>query len=265
MSTVDALRRTGTLRRGALLGIVTLIYVFLLVPVAIVILTSFTARTFPAIPYDGLSLEWYVALMTDSRLLGALFTSFVVATGAAFLSVVFGTVAAIGFVRAEFPYKQQLSTIMLLPMIISPVITGIALIRYFGQINVDAGYPALIVGHSILGVPYVFLLVRSELITFDANLEHASRVLGADSTVTFANVTAPIISPALLSGFFVAFVVSFGEFTATQFLIAPGTSTVPVEIYSMLRTGLTPTINALSTVLVLVMVVAALLSRYLER
>ncbi len=264
MSATATLKRTGLLRRGALLGAILLVYVFLLVPVAIVVITSFTSQSFPAIPYDGLSLEWYVALMTDSRLMGALFTSFVVATGGAFLAVIFGTIAAIGFVRAEFPYKQQLSTIMLLPMIISPVITGIALIRYFGQINVDAGYPSLIVGHSILGVPYVFLLVRSELVTFDEDLEKASRVLGADSTVTFANVTAPIISPALLSGFFIAFVVSFGEFTATQFLIAPGTSTVPVEIYSMLRTGLTPEINALSTVLVIVMVIAALLSRYIE-
>jgi len=264
MSTIGSLKRMGLLRRGALLGAISLIYVFLLVPVAIVVLTSFTERSFPAIPYDGVSLQWYVALITDGQLLGALFTSFVVAIGAAVLAVIFGTVAAIGFVRADFPYKQQLSTIMLLPMIISPVITGIALIRYFGQINVDAGYPSLIVGHSILGVPYVFLLVRSELVTFDQDLEKASRVLGADSTVTFANVTAPIISPALLSGFFVAFIVSFGEFTATQFLIAPGTSTVPVEIYSMLRTGLTPEINALSTVLVAVIVVAALLSRYLE-
>lgn len=265
MSAIGSLKQMGLLRRGVLLTIILLIYVFLLVPVAMVVLTSFTGRAFPAIPYDGISLQWYVALMTDSQLLGALFTSFVVAAGAAIIAVIFGTIAAVGFVRAEFPYKQQLSTIMLLPMIISPVITGIALIRYFGQINVDAGYPTLIIGHSILGVPYVFLLVRSELVTFDNDLEKASRVLGADSTMTFTNVTAPIISPALLSGLFIAFIVSFGEFTATQFLIAPGTSTVPVEIYDMLRTGLTPEINALSTVLVVVMVFAAILSRYLEK
>jgi len=265
MSVTSSIRRASLVRQGTLLFVLLLIYAFLLVPVAIVILTSFTGQTFPAIPYDGISLQWYTELLTDSQLLGALVTSFIVATAASLLAVAFGTAAAVGFVRAEFPYKQQLSTVMLLPMIISPVITGIALIRYFGMVDVSSGYPALIVGHSILTVPYVFLLVRSQLVTFDKDLEKASRVLGADPTVTFMNVTAPIISPALLAAFFVAFVVSFGEFTATQFLIAPGSSTVPVEIYSMLRTGLTPTINALSTVLVVVMVAAALLSRYFER
>ncbi|WP_436346542.1 ABC transporter permease [Natronorubrum sp. FCH18a] len=264
MSVTSSIRRASLVRQGSLLFVLVCIYAFLLVPVVIVILTSFTGQSFPAVPYDGISLEWYAELMTDSQLLGALVTSFIVATVASLLSVAFGTAAAVGFVRAEFPYKQQLSTIMLLPMIISPVITGIALIRYFGMLDVSSGYPALIIGHSILTIPYVFLLVRSQLVTFDEDLEKASRVLGADSTVTFLNVTAPIISPALLAGFFVAFVVSFGEFTATQFLISPGSSTVPVEIYTMLRTGLTPTINALSTVLVVIMVAAALLSRYFE-
>lgn len=265
MSVASSIRRASLARQGTLLFVLVLIYAFLLVPVAVVILTSFTEQSFPAIPYDGISTRWYGELLADSQLLGALVTSFVVATASSLLSVAFGTAAAIGFVRAEFPYKQQLSTIMLLPMIISPIITGIALVRYFGTVNVSTGYPALIIGHSVLTVPYVFLLVRSQLVTFDTDLEKASRVLGADSTTTFLNVTAPIISPALLAGFFIAFVVSFGEFTATQFLISPGSSTVPVEIYTMLRTGLTPTVNALSTVLVVVMIVAALLSRYFER
>lgn len=264
MNITTSTRGPGFARRGILLLFLLVIYAFLLVPVAIVILTSFTESNFPAVPYDGISLQWYAELLTDSRLLGALLTSFIVATGSSILAVIFGTAAAVGFVRADFPYKQQLSTVMLLPMIISPVITGIALIRYFGVIGLSSGYPALIIGHSILTIPYVFLLVRSELVTFDQDLEKASRVLGADSTVTFTNITMPIISPALLAAFFVAFVVSFGEFTATQFLIAPGSSTVPVEIYTMLRTGLTPTINALSTVLVVIMVAAALLSRYFE-
>ena len=265
MSATGTFRATGLLRRGSFLLVILAIYVFLLVPVVIVMITSFTERSFPAIPYEGISLHWYVELMSDSRLLGALVTSFIVATGASILSVAFGTAAAVGFVRAEFPYKEQISTIMLLPMIISPVITGIAMIRFFGLVDISSGYPALIIGHSVITIPYVFLLVRSELLTFDEDLEQASRVLGADPTVTFTNVTAPLIAPALLAGYFVAFVVSFGEFTATQFLIAPGTSTVPVEIYTMMTTGLSPTINALSTVLVVIMVVGALLSRYLAQ
>jgi len=244
-------------------GIVALMFAFLLLPVVIVVLTSFTTQTFPAIPQEGFSLEWYRQLLQDEKLLGALTVSLIVATGSAILSAIVGTIAAVGFVRSTFPYKQQISTVMLLPMIISPVITGIALVRYFSTIQLSSGYPALILGHTVLSLPYVFLLVRSELLTFNEDLERASRVLGADPATTFRLVTGPIISPAILAGGFIAFVVSFGEFTATQFLISPDTSTVPVVIYTMLRTGLTPTINALSVVLIIVMVVVALSSRRL--
>lgn len=245
-------------------AILAVVFAFLLLPVLIVVVTSFTTRSFPAIPYEGVSLEWYTELLADRQLLDALTVSLVVATTSAILSAVVGTIAAFGFVRGEFPYKEPISTVMLLPMIISPVITGIALVRYFSTIELPSGYPALIVGHTVLSLPYVFLLVRSELVTYDQDLERASRVLGADPVTTFRHVTGPIISPAILAGGFIAFVVSFGEFTATQFLISPGTSTVPVVIYTMLRTGLTPTINSLSVVLIVVMIVVALGSRRLS-
>lgn len=259
MSTTTLQRLRGLSFRA----IIAVVFAFLLLPVVIVVLTSFTTQTFPAIPHEGFSLEWYEQLLQDDKLLDALTVSLVVATASAMLSAIIGTIAAIGFVRAEFPYKQQISTVMLLPMIISPVITGIALVRYFGTIQLPSGYPALVLGHTVLSLPYVFLLVRSELLTFDEDLERASRVLGADPVTTFRHVTGPIISPAILAGGFIAFVVSFGEFTATQFLISPDTSTVPVVIYTMLRTGLTPTINALSVVLIVVMLVVALSSRRL--
>ncbi|MFC7166072.1 ABC transporter permease [Halospeciosus flavus] len=255
---------TSRFNRLGLVGVVTLIYGFLLLPVVIVVVTSFTTQSFPGIPKNGISFQWYEQLLADSKLVNSLRVSVVVATCSSILSALVGTVAAFGFVRSDFPYKEQISSVMLLPMVISPIITGIALVRYFGTLSVPSGYPALIVGHTVLTLPYVFLLVRSELVTFDRDLERASRTLGADSTLTFLNITGPIISPAILSGMFVAFVVSFGEFAATQFLIAPGTSTVPVVIYTMLRTGLTPTINALATLLIVVMVTVAFASRYFD-
>lgn len=255
---------SSRLNRLGLSGVVSLIYAFLLLPVVIVVITSFTTQTFPGIPTDGISFQWYSELLGDTQLVSALRTSLIVSTSAAILSAAVGTIAAFGFVRSDFPYKEQISSVMLLPMIISPIITGLALVRYFGTLSIPSGYPALIVGHSVLTLPYVFLLVRSELVTFDRDLERASRILGADSTLTFLNITGPIISPAILAGMFIAFVVSFGEFAATQFLISPGTSTIPVVIYTMLRTGLTPTINALATVLIVVMVTIAFASRYLE-
>ncbi|WP_324662899.1 ABC transporter permease [Haloarcula sediminis] len=254
----------GRLQGIAFRAFIALVFAFLLLPVLIVLITSFTPQSFPVIPQEGFSLKWYDELLTDEQLLNALTVSLIVATASAILSAIIGTIAAIGFVRGEFPYKEQIANVMLLPMIISPVITGIALVRYFSQINLPSGFPALVLGHTVLSLPYVFLLVRSELLTYDQDLERASRVLGADPMTTFRHVTGPIILPAILAGAFIAFVVSFGEFTATQFLIAPGTSTVPVVIYTMLRTGLTPTINALSVILIVVMLVVALASRKLS-
>jgi ABC-type spermidine/putrescine transport system permease subunit II len=255
---------TARLEGLAIRVMVAIVFGFLLLPVVIVVLTSFTTQSFPAIPQEGVSLKWYAELLADQKLLDALTVSLVVASASAVLSALVGTIAAVGFVRGEFPYKEQISTLMLLPIIISPVITGIALVRYFSTVGLSSGYPALVLGHTVLSLPYVFLLVRSELLTFDQDLERASRVLGADPVTTFRHVTGPIISPAILAGGFIAFVVSFGEFTATQFLISPDTSTVPVVIYTMLRTGLTPTINALSVVLIAVMLLLALSSRRLS-
>jgi ABC-type spermidine/putrescine transport system permease subunit II len=255
---------TARLEGLAIRVMVTIVFGFLLLPVVIVVLTSFTTQSFPAIPQEGVSLKWYAELLADQKLLDALTVSLVVASASAVLSAIVGTIAAVGFVRGTFPYKEQISTVILLPIIISPVITGIALVRYFSTVGLSSGYPALVFGHTVLSLPYVFLLVRSELLTFDQDLERASRVLGADPVTTFRHVTGPIISPAILAGGFIAFVVSFGEFTATQFLISPDTSTVPVVIYTMLRTGLTPTINALSVVLIVVMLLLALSSRRLS-
>lgn len=256
--------RTTGVQRVGLIGIVVGVFVFLLLPVIIVIATSFTTKSFPVLPTEGISFKWYRQLLIDQQLLDALKVSLIIAVSSSILSAIIGTIAAFGFVRSELPYKEQISTVMLLPMIISPVVTGIALVRYFGTINLPSGYPALVLGHTVLTLPYVFLLVRSELVTFDKDLEQASRVLGADSIATFRHITGPIILPAIFSGLFIAFVVSFGEFTATQFLISPGTSTVPVVIYTMLRTGLTPTINALSVVLIVIMLVVALGSQWLS-
>lgn len=242
-----------------------LVFAILLIPVATIILTSFTPANFPTIPRGEYSLKWYVELFTSRELMGALYTSFVVATAASILAGIVGTITAFGFVRSEFPYKEELATVMLLPLMISPVITGLAIIQYADGIGLSSGYPTLVLGHSILTLPYVFLIIRSRLLTFNEGLEDASRVLGANSVETAFNVTLPIISPSVISGVLIAFVVSFGEFTATQFLISVDTTTVPVIIFTELRAGLSPAISALSTVLVVLMVLGAVVSGIVSR
>lgn len=253
----------GRLMRLSYLPFAVVVYAVLLVPVLIVILSSFTTATAPTVPTDGISLEWYRELLNSSQIMRALVVSTIVAVTSAVLSGIIGTVTAFGFVRTEFPYKETLSTFLLLPLMISPVITGLAIIQYAGRIGLTGNFTPLILGHVVLTLPYVFLIIRARLVTFDDTLEQASWTLGANKFETVLNVTLPIVAPSVLTGILIAFVVSFGEFTATQFLISPGTTTVPVIIYTELRTGLEPTISALATVLAAIMLGAALLGEYL--
>ncbi|WP_436348739.1 ABC transporter permease [Natronorubrum sp. FCH18a] len=244
---------------GSVLG-----FLFLITPIVMVILTSLTTERYPTLPYNGLTLDWYVETFTDRQVVSSILVSFYVGTAAGILATVVGTVAAFGFVRGDFPYKEELSTVILLPMVISPVIVGFALIRYFSLTNLPSGYPALIVGHTTLTLPFVFLLVRSQLLTFDRDLERASRMLGADRPLTFMNVTLPLMAPGILAGFFIAFILSFGEFTASQFLVEPGLRTIPIVIYNMLVTGLTPVVSVVATVLVVMMLLLAAIAEYLS-
>lgn len=237
----------------------------LLIPIVVVVLTSLTPESFPTIPDENITFQWYVELATNAELVQAVVTSFIVATFAAILSGIVGTITAIGFVRSDIPYREELATFMLLPLMISPVITGLAIIQFASRADLPSGYPTLIVGHSILTLPYVFLIIRSRLVTFDDDLREASRVLGANGLETSLNITLPVISPTVISAMVISFVVSFGEFTATQFLISPDATTIPVIIYTMLRAGLSPEISALSTVLIIIMLLGALVSGAITR
>jgi ABC-type spermidine/putrescine transport system permease subunit II len=252
----DGFTRAGYLIAGAIA------YALLLIPVVMVVLTSLTPESFPTIPAEEVTLRWYGELARNTTIVNSIVASVVVAVGASLLSTALGTMTAFGFVRAEFPYKESLATVLLLPLMISPVITGLAIVQYARLVGLPGGYPILILGHVLLTLPYVFLIVRARLVTFDATLERASRVMGANRLETVFNVTLPIIAPSVLTAVLIAFVVSFGEFTATQFLTSPDTTTVPVIIYTMTRTGLSPEISALATLLVGVMLVAAVAAEY---
>lgn len=238
---------------------IVLVYAILLIPIVVVIATSFTVQSAPTLPTDGVSLEWYESLFQNQRLIDAIIVSTIVATATAVVAGIIGTITAFGFVRAEVRMKETFATIMLLPLMISPVITGVAFLRFGGFLSIPRGYPQIVLAHSILALPFVFLIVRSRLLTFDERLEDASMIMGANRLETTFNVTIPVIAPAMIAGMLIAFVISFGEFTATQFLVTPSTTTVPIIIFNQIQTGLSPEISALATTLVVIMVIVSIL------
>ncbi|GAB7018266.1 ABC transporter permease [Halostagnicola bangensis] len=267
MSTIDTDRRTrrfdetirSLLSRVGTWFCLLFIYSLLLVPVGIVVLTSVADSPAPTLPTNGITLEWYVSLAQNQRIFDAVVNSTIIATVASALAGVIGTATAFGFVRSDISRKETLATVMLLPIMISPVIAGLALLRFGASVGIPAGYSRIILAHTILTFPFVFLIVRARLLTFDDQLEDASMTLGATRLETVVNVTLPILAPAITAGTLLAFAISFGEFTATQFLVAPGTTTVPVIIYNEIQTGLTPEISALASVLVFLMILVGVL------
>ena len=241
-------------RWQAIKGASGLLYLFLLLPLIVVVLISFTPTQYPTFPPEGFSLDWYAEFFTSDRLLDALWNSLLVAAGSAIVAGVVGMISALGFVRREFEYKNVLSSLLFLPMLISPVVIGVALTAFLTSIGMEKNYLLLVIGHSTLVLPYVFVTVRAQLFGFDRSMEEAARTMGANELETFFEVTLPTIMPGIGAGMLLAFVISFGEFTATQFWVQPDTVTAPIEIYTMVRTSLTPEINAMATILMIITV-----------
>lgn len=232
-----------------------LIYLSMLIPLAIIVINSFNPQRIAAFPPESLSLKWYAAFLDNDLFIDAVFVSVKVGIASALLCGAIGTVTAMGFVRKQFPMKKALVIVLLTPMLVPPVIIGVAATIFFVEIGWARSIWWIIVMHTLIALPYAFLIVRSRLFLFDRTLEDAAMTLGADRITTFREVTFPIISPAILTAMVLSFVISFGEFTATQFWIHRETTTVPIVIYSMARTLITPEVNVLAT-LVLVVTIA---------
>ena len=150
--------------------------------------------------------------------------------------------------------------VVLSPMILSGAITGIALLSFITTLHVYKSFTVLVIGHSLLTFPYVFLVVQTQLYGFDRSIEEASMSLGANELETFFYITLPNILPSAIAGMLFAFTISIDEFVATQFWATPSTETMPIKIFSMLRTAVTPKVNVLGTIMVIVTIITPLLA-----
>jgi len=238
--------------RRALKWLTVATYVFLFFPVLVVILMSFHPHPVTSFPLPGVSLRWYREFLADTPLLGSLLNSVLVGLCSSLLSGLIGTLAALGFVRSQFKGKQLFGAVILSPMILSPIIIGIALLSLISLIGVYKSFTILVMGHTLLTFPYVFLVVQTQLYGFDRSIEEASMNLGANEIETFFNITLPNILPSIIAGMLFAFTISIDEFVATQCWVSPSTETVPIKIYSMLKYEVTPKVNVLGTIIVAV-------------
>lgn len=246
-----------------------LVYLFMFVPICAVVLLSFSPEQFGGLSTSGLSLRWYEALRENTTIREAAKTSLLLGAQAAVIASVLGVLASLAMMRFSFPGKQVVNSLLITPILIPEVVLGVALLLFLRWASVQRSYALLLLGHVLITLPFVILVVQARLAGLRADYEEAARSLGANAVQTFVHVTLPLILPAVLAGMVFAFTISFDDITATLFWKSAGVETVPTQIFAMLRNSISPEINALGTLMILITVglplAAGALARFFSR
>jgi len=251
-------------RRVWLLSASLVDLLFLYMPIVVLILFSFNASRLSA-TWQGLTLQWYRALAADEALMAALQNSLLVAVISTVIATVLGVSAAISLERVPFRGQRMVEGALLLPLIIPEVMMGVALMLFFVMIKLPLSLVTVTLGHTAFNLPLVVVMVRARLRKLDPGLEEAARDLGATPWQAFQRVTLPLVMPAIIGAALMAFTISLDDFIVTFFTAGPGATTLPLKVYSMVKSGVSPVINALSAVLVLISMALIGLSLLLQR
>mgnify|MGYP004546619643 FL=1 len=235
-----------------------LIFFLMYVPVAVVVVFSFNESRLP-VSFTGFSLKWYTELFRDAALMEALKNSLVLAVSSCLVSAVIGTLGAVGLARIHWKTKGVMEYISILPLMIPEIILGMVLMAFFYMLNLKFGMLTLLIAHTIFCVPYILMEVKARLAGMDPALEEAARDLGASSFRAFLDITLPLVMPAVISGSLLAFAMSMDDVVISIFVTGPRVSTLPIKVYTQMKTGVTPEINALCTIMLAVIILVLLL------
>ncbi len=231
-----------------------LVYTFIYVPVITLIVFSFNNQEANT-EWKGFTLNYYIKLFNDLELMQIFGLTLFIAVTVTILSAVIGTLGAVGLTKFSFKGKKLVDSSLYIPIIIPEVVLAVAMLSVMSLINFPTGTLAIIIGHTTLTLPYMVITVKSRMAGFDKSIEEASMDLGANRVVTFFRVTLPMIMPGVMSGAFLAFTISLDDFIVSNFVAGPKSVTLPVKVYSMLKVGIRPEINALSTIIISLFVV----------
>ena len=251
-------------RFGLVAGCI-LILAFLIIPILVIVPLSFNSSSFLTYPMDGFSFRWYQELMASQEWRQAFKNSFIIAPGATFLAMVFGTLAAVGLSRGNFPFKNLVLAFIISPMIVPLIIVAVGLYFFFAKLNLLNSYLGLILAHAMLGVPFVVTTVSATLQGFNTNLSRAGASLGAPPLVVFFKIVLPLIAPGVISGALFAFATSFDEVVVTLFLASPSQRTLPLQMFSGIRENISPSIAAVATIMVVLSALMLLTLELLRR
>jgi putrescine transport system permease protein len=255
-------------KKSILLGFLVFGYAFLYAPIVSLVIFSFNESKRVTV-WTKFSFRWYQALWDQHEILDAAFVSFKIAGISATMAVILGTLVAIALVRFQkFRARTMLSGMVTAPLVMPDVITGLALLFLFIILERNFGWPSgrgittISIAHITLALAYVTVVVRTRLIDFDRSLEEAAMDLGAKPIKIFFVITLPIVAPALISGWLLAFTLSLDDVVLASFLSGPGSTTLPMIIFSSVRLGVSPVINALSTLIILTVTIAVIFAGF---
>jgi putative spermidine/putrescine transport system permease protein len=237
---------------------VAIIYIYMFLPIAVVVLTSLNPEQLLTLPPRGVSLRWYVAALTPEWL-EPFRTSLVLATVTALAATLLGTPAAFALVRHRFSGRDVMNALLLSPLSLPAIVSGVAILQFLSLVGLRSliGFPALLLAHAALTTPYAIRTIAISLYGFDRSLEQAAMNLGATPARTFWHVTLPLIKPGLFAGMVFAFIVSFNNVPVSLFLVRPGMITLPIRILNYLEFRFDPSlaaVNMLSLLVILVIV-----------
>jgi len=252
-----AYRPPRTLRNLPAIAYVGLVYGFIFLPVAVLVLFSFQDSRVPIPPFNGPSLKWYAAVFSDRRMMDALTNSILVALVSSSISVILGFLAAYALARQRVPLSGLIQGFLTAPLTVSYLIIAMGLLITFNAVGMPKSLLTIGIGHVVINLPLCFAIIYSQMGEHQANIERAARDLGAREWQVLLLVTVPLLWPALFASFFLAMTFSWDEFIIA-FMVSRFDVTLPVEIWSMLRSGLNPKTNAVGSFVFLISVTLVL-------
>ncbi|MCO6406606.1 ABC transporter permease [Hoeflea alexandrii] len=242
-----------------------LVYMFMFLPIAVVVLLSFNANQFGSFPMTGLSTHWFEVLWENDAIMRAFRTSIVLGLMTAVISTVLGVLASLALVRYKVPGRNLITTMLIAPILVPEVVLAVALLLFLNFLDIGKSFTLLLLGHVIFTLPFVILVVQARLVSIKRDVEEAALSLGASPRQTFFAITLPLLMPAVAAGGLFAFTISFDDITGTLFWKPGGIETVPTQIFSMLRNSISPEINALGTVMIVLTVGLPLIGAAIAR
>ena len=261
--------RTDPLWRFAGVRPVTvLFFAYLYLPIIILLVLSFNLNDSATI-WTGFSTHWYGVVLGNDDILRAASNSLLIAISATLLATLAATLAALGMSRKTDTTRQRstnmINGIISLPLIVPEIVTAVATLLFFVLLGLQLGLLTVIIAHTVFCIPFAYLPIRARLVGMDASLHEAAMDLYANEWLTFRRITLPLLWPGILSGAMLAFIISLDDFVITYFVAGAGATTLPVYIFGMIRIGITPEVNAISALMLIVSIVFVSLSYLLGR